>query len=210
MDSLKLITQVKTALAAPLPGKAAQNKMAHVVRKQQTTPPSTARIACVLILLYQKQNAWHLVFIERMSNHKDDKHGGQIGFPGGQLEASDFDLKQCALRETEEEVGIPMTKIEILGRLTELYIPVSNFLVHPFVGYLPQEPQFILQTSEVKNVIEAPLSLLQHKDTLQTTQIQVSANITLQHVPYFKVQNHVVWGATAMMLSEFLASIPES
>ena len=198
------IAPLKNSLTNPLPGKAAHDKMAHTIRKHYPTTPENAKIACVMILLYQKQAKWHLVLIQRMSTHKQDKHSGQISFPGGQREAQDFNLEQCALRETEEEIGINRHSIEVLGQLTELYIPVSNFLVHPFVGYLPTEAQFSLQATEVRDIIEVPLSLLQQKETIQTTEIRISQNILLKHVPYFNLDQQVVWGATAMILSEFL------
>jgi 8-oxo-dGTP pyrophosphatase MutT (NUDIX family) len=205
-----MIENLKYQLSKPLPGRPAQYKMAHAVRVNYPPAPVDARVACVLTLLYPKNNDWHIVLIERMSTHKNDRHSGQISFPGGGLEASDATLAAGALREANEEVGVITDDIELLGQLTEMYIPVSNFLVHPFVGKLDYTPTFIPQPSEVKSILEVPLTLLQDPKTTQTKHLKLSEQITLKNVPYYSIQNHIVWGATAMMLSEFLEVIKES
>ena len=199
-----MIEHLKHQLNQELPGKPAQYKMAHAVRVNYPPPPSDARVACILTLLYPKNDNWHIVLIERMSTNKNDRHSGQISFPGGGLESSDASLEAGALREANEEVGVKAEDIELLGKLTDIYIPVSNFLVHPFVGKLDYTPEFIPQASEVKSILEVPLTLLQNPDTIQRKDLKISDKIILKNVPYYKVDNHVVWGATAMMLSEFL------
>ncbi len=202
-----MIEKLKNQLSKELPGKVTQYKMAHSARVNPVSPPKDARIACVLALLYPKNKQWHIVLIERMSSNKNDRHSGQISFPGGGLEPSDPSLEAGALREANEEVGVIDQDIEILGALTEMYIPVSNFLVYPFVGKIDYTPEFIPQQSEVKSILEVPLALLQDPNTIQKTDLKISTQITLKNVPYYNVQNHVVWGATAMMLSEFLEVI---
>ncbi len=199
-----MIQNLKYQLSQVLPGRPAQYKMAFSKRANYPPPPLDAKIACVLSLLYPKDGEWHIVLIERMSTNKNDRHSGQISFPGGGLESSDASLEAGALREANEEVGVNADHIELLGKLTDIYIPVSNFLVHPFVGKLDYTPQFIPQQSEVKSILEVPLSLLNDPKTIQKTEIKISTNTTLKNVPYYNIQNHVVWGATAMMLSEFL------
>jgi len=205
-----MIDQLKNQLQKDLPGKPAQYKMAHAVRVNYPPPPANAKIACVLNLLYPKNNEWHLVLIERMSLYKNDRHSGQISFPGGGLENTDESLAAGALREANEEVGVKIEDIELLGKLTDIYIPVSNFLVHPFVGKLDYEPQFIPQPTEVKSILEVPLDHLRNPKTIQRKDLKISQQITLKDVPYYNVQNHVVWGATAMMLSEFLEVVNQA
>jgi 8-oxo-dGTP pyrophosphatase MutT (NUDIX family) len=205
-----MIENIKRQLTKPLPGRPAQYKMAHAVRVNYPPPPPDARVACVLSLLYPKNDEWHIVLIERMSTHENDRHSGQISFPGGGLETSDATLAAGALREANEEVGVISDDIELLGQLTDMYIPVSNFLVHPFVGMLNYTPKFIPQPSEVKSILEIPLKLLQDPNTIRSTHLKLSKQITLKNVPYYHIQNHIIWGATAMMLSEFLEVIRES
>lgn len=190
-------------MQSPLPGRAAQLKMAAYKARFSVLPSQNARLAAVLILLYPKSK-WHTVFIQRVSNKSKDRHSGQMSFPGGKFEESDRTLSYAALREAEEEIGIDASKVNLLGPLTDLYIPVSNFLVHPFVGTIDYTPEFKPEASEVSKIVEAPLSLLQDSETRAFKNIQVSPELTLPNVPYFNVHGHVVWGATAMILNEFL------
>lgn len=200
----KLIPHLQERLQAPLPGPEAQYRMAHAVRGKYQLSSADARVACVLLALYPKASDWHLVLIQRVSSNPNDRHGGQISFPGGGYEAADGSLENGALREAEEEVGILPQDVNLLGRLTELFIPVSNFMVHPFIGHLDYAPQFVPQPSEVQEIIEVPLSTLRNPNNRQLTEIRISNNMTLKNVPYFDVNGRVVWGATAMMLNEFL------
>ena len=208
MTTTIFIENLKERFQLPLPGHAAQDKMSHASRKFYRKPPDNAREACVLALFYPKNKItggkeWNLVLIERQSSNPNDRHGGQISFPGGKLEENETKI-EGALRETEEEVGVKAEGVQVLGALTELYIPVSNFLVYPFVGYLEQEPVFIPQLSEVKNVLEVPIVHLQNTATRKLTNLKAGENLLIKNVPYFDVQNHIVWGATAMILSELL------
>ncbi|MEM1319896.1 MAG: CoA pyrophosphatase [Bacteroidota bacterium] len=198
------IEQLQHQLTLPLPGQAAQHRMANTFRRKNTTPPADARIACVLALFYPKDEQWHLVLIQRVSHDRRDRHSGQISFPGGKLEKSDPSLLDGALREAEEEVGVPAEMVQPLGRLTQLYIPVSNFLVHPFVGVANERPNFQPQLSEVQAILEVPFSQLQNPANIQQTNLKISDHLVLKDVPYYDIQGHVVWGATAMMLSELL------
>ncbi|HHS95411.1 MAG TPA: CoA pyrophosphatase [Phaeodactylibacter sp.] len=198
------IEQIKKNFQKPLPGTAAQNKMAHMVRRHYRAAHTDARKAAVLGLLYPKGKDWHIVFIERQSSHPGDRHAGQIGFPGGTQEAFDHSIADTALRETEEEIGIPRQDIHLLGATTPLYIPVSNFEVFPFMGYLTQYPTFRPQASEVRAILEVPISHFSHPDTLKKKDIAISPNMTLRHVPFYDLQGKTLWGATAMMVSEML------
>jgi len=196
-------------LQQPLPGQDAQFKMAHAARRTAVSMPPDARQAGVLALFYPKDKEWHLVFIERDSSNPNDRHGGQISFPGGKYEVGDETPANTALREAQEEIGVDPAKIEILGALTNLYIPVSNFQANPFVGFTSETPNFVPQEREVRSILEVPFSLLQQPDIIQYIDLQLAQNMTLREVPHFNLFGKVVWGATAMMLSELLEVIQE-
>jgi len=166
-------------------------------------PPPNAKIACVLNLLHFNEGTWRTVLIERTVNPRD-RHSGQISFPGGRYEESDGALENVALREAEEEVGIPASSIQILGRLTDLYIPVSNFVVHPFIGLLQEEPVFVPQPGEVASILTPPIQHFTQLETRKITDLHVGNGVTIKNVPYFDVEGRIVWGATAMILNEFL------
>ena len=201
------IEKIKTRFIQPLPGRTAQVKMAPNIARE-FKPANNARIACVLALLYPKNANWHIVLIERMSStNRSDRHSGQISFPGGGYEDSDGLLARAALREAEEEVGVNSKDISIIGQLTDMYIPVSNFLVHPFVGFMDYAPSFIPEPSEVKGILEVPISKLQDPATIQTTDLKIPEGFIIRDVPHYSLNGHIVWGATAMMLSEFIEVI---
>lgn len=128
-------------------------------------------------------------------------HSNQIGFPGGKLESSDRDLEHTALRETEEEVGIPQNEIQVIKALTRLYIPPSNFWVHPYMGFMEKTPLMVAQEDEVEKIIEVELADFLDENCLVKERLSTryASNIL---VPAFKLKGHIVWGATAMMLSE--------
>ncbi|MEL7220089.1 MAG: CoA pyrophosphatase [Bacteroidota bacterium] len=204
---IEFIHQLQGALSQPLPGPSAQYKMAHAARKEHPPTPKDVREAGVMALFFPKQEEWNLALIQRNNDNPNDRHGGQISFPGGKREKTDNNLTDTALRETEEEIGVKYTDIKILGGLSELYIPVSNFRVEPYVGYLDYTPIFRPQLSEVQAVIEVPFHLFQDKKTKQYTNLQVTPQIKLNNVPHFNIDSHIVWGATAMMISELLEAL---
>ena len=197
------IEQLQDKLQQPLPGRDAQLKMAHVTRARYVEAREDARQAGVMATFFPKEDDWHLVFILR-NNKESGAHAGQIGFPGGKYEEQDQDMQSTALRETEEEIGIPQQDVQLLGKLTELYIPVSNFQVHPFVGVLDYQPEYFLQQEEVSGVLEVPISHLQDPQNRLITDIRINRHLVLKNVPYFDISGQVLWGATAMMLSELL------
>ncbi len=202
-----LIEQLRERLAAPLPGRAAQYRMASMRRLEELgfnpVPPPDAKVACVLNLLYWQEDAWHTLLIQRTQN-PNDRHSGQVSFPGGRFEENDGELVNVALREAWEEVGVPPVQVEVLGRLTELYIPVSNFVVHPFVGVLNGPVAFSPQVGEVEMILTPQINAFTWPENRKTADLTLNSGITLKNVPYFDVEGRMVWGATAMILSEFL------
>lgn len=203
---MDFIEKIKQRLSEPLPGAEQQRLMSPSLRgleKPSEIPPT---VACVLALLYPKKDKWYFALMQRVA-HEKDRHSGQISFPGGRYEENDESLEYCALREAEEEIGIAKEAVTVLGQLSELYIPVSNFQVYPFVGYVKETPIFIPQPSEVQNIIEVPVEMLKDTANQKTTDFRVRKNIILKNTPYFDFYENVVWGATAMMLSEFRAIV---
>lgn len=179
--------------------------MAHSSRTSfKDAVPEDARQAGVLALFYPRDEAWHLVLIERESHNPRDRHRGQISFPGGGVEAQDRSLADTALREAEEEVGIAASSVRLLGGLSSLYIPVSNFEVHPFVGFVETKPSFNPQPKEVHAVLEVAFHHFQEPKHRGHTTVTVADTLKIPNVPYFDVHGKVVWGATAMILSELL------
>ncbi|MCB0661486.1 MAG: CoA pyrophosphatase [Saprospiraceae bacterium] len=201
---LQFVNDLERKIKKGLPGRDAQLHMAPSVRKHYMEAPDTASTASVLALFYPKEGQNHLVLIERQTK-KNDRHGGQISLPGGKTEPTDAGHDETALREAEEEVGVKSNDVELIGSLTELYIPVSNFKVFPFVGFMDYRPDFVPQLSEVKSILEIPFDEFLHQSARKTMDMQVSQHITMRSVPYFDVQGRVVWGATAMILSELIS-----
>ena len=188
----------------PLPAEASQFKMVPPFRQQliqrQKEAMKNAKKAGVLALFYpNSKHQTHFVLILRKTYK--GVHSAQIAFPGGKLETQDNSLKETAVRETYEEIGIPIEHIEVLRELTEVYIPPSNFHVQPFIGISKQIPNFVKQDDEVETIIEIPLQHFFEGSTLITKTVTTSYSVDVE-VPAFKLNGHIVWGATAMMLSE--------
>lgn len=188
------------------PHQTAQGEMAPVHRSHYYEVPPTPKLASVLSLLYPKNDEWHMVFIRRVAAHPKDKHAGQISFPGGKYEEIDDSNLATAIRETEEEIGVHPDKIHVIGALSELYIPVSNFLVHPFIGYSLSTLEFIPDPSEVDGIIEVPIKHLVRKDIKKKTSMNIRGNI-LKDIPYFDLHGEILWGATAMITSEIVHNL---
>lgn len=155
--------------------------------------------AAVLMLVYPKNHLAHLALIVR--NTYPGVHSSQISFPGGKEEEEDLNLEHTALRETEEEVGIEQNKVKIIRPFSKIYIPPSNFLVAPFLGFSQENLNFIPNPDEVKRVLEFPIASLLDEQTIIQTKMTTSYATDIQ-VPAFKIDKYIVWGATAMILSE--------
>jgi 8-oxo-dGTP pyrophosphatase MutT (NUDIX family) len=184
-----------------LPGQTAHKKMVHPHRFMEF-PPGNAKLAGVMALLYPKEGEWQMVLIERQSFDARDLHKGQISFPGGKFDPSDADLSSTAIRETQEEIGVFSQYIQILGSLTPIYISVSNFHVFPYIGLMNFAPIFKPQWSEVKEIIEIPILDLLNPAYQKLSDIQIHQDFVLNDVPCFNMKEKILWGATAMIISE--------
>jgi len=204
MSLIALKDKLSKRLALDLPGRAAQEIMAPRPIEEsrfKENPNFPAKLGGVMLLLFERDNELWIPLIKRPEYN--GHHSGQVSFPGGKKEKSDLDLIQTAIRETEEEVGIAENQFELLGSLSELFIIASNFKVLPSIGFLSKEPIYRLEEKEVESILEVSLSQLkdERKRGIETMHF---GQYTI-HSPYFDVEGHMVWGATAMMLSEFLA-----
>jgi len=173
--------------------------------RPETEPKEPYAKAGVLLLLYPIQADLSLVLMKRPEY--EGVHSAQISFPGGKFESSDPNLTFTALRETEEEVGVSPACVDVLGTLSSLYIPVSEIEVFPSVGYAAQRPDFKIDPKEVDHLIEVSLQTLINPGILKSKKI--SGDKYQGEIPYYDIHNHHVWGATAMILSEFLTIIQE-
>lgn len=160
--------------------------------------------AAVLMLFYPKREQTYLALILR--NTYNGVHSSQIAFPGGKVEASDADFSATALRETHEEIGVNPAQINLIRPFTQIYIPPSNFMVYPFMGYSTTELVFALQEEEVAGLVELSLADFLD-DRFIENKIMKTSYADAFEVPGFQVAEHFVWGATAMMLSELKETI---
>lgn len=203
----KLLDLVQKEINKELPGVDAQNKLSPVAAlSKYRIAPDDHKKACVMGLIYPEGNELRMAFIERTFSHPEDKHGGQISFPGGKLEKEDGSYLIGALREVEEEIGVPPEQITVIGQLTDLYVFASNFLVYPFLGYMNHAPAFIPQIEEVASIVSFPIEKLLSVDMIDTKDLKVRSHV-MKDVPYYKLNQHVLWGATAMITSEIVELI---
>ena len=198
-DFTKNIDQLKEI---QLGGIEAQFKLAPEMRLAYDDKKITAnnpKIAAVLALFYPNNNNNTSLLLTKRASY-NGPHSNQISFPGGKIEKSDNNLSQTALRETFEEVGVSQEKVEILREITNVYIPPSNFLVTPFIGITKTKPMFKVN-SEVAEIIEISFLDLLDDNNIGTIQI-TNSYMKETLVPSFNINGSVIWGATAMILSE--------
>lgn len=184
-------------LREPLPGLAAQVAMApsgRISSAYDPDPPGANHAAVLLIVTARHE----LVFIRRAADGR--AHSGQIAFPGGAREDHDADLRATALRETEEEIGVPRESVRALGALSPLYIGVSNFVVHPFVGCVDELPRFVCQPGEVDEAIVLPVDGF----AVAAGELEMTRRGRPYRAPCYRFGTVAVWGATAMIVAEFL------
>lgn len=199
----ELKEKLNVVLKEDLPGEHAHSMMMPIVRDDRLRPPERQIPpvkSAVLVLLYEDQEG-HIKFPLIQRPVYNGAHSAQVSLPGGKEEPGDIDLIYTALRETKEEIGINPSDVEVIGRLSEMFIWVSNYIVIPVVGIYRQSPEFVLDPQEVEDIIEADLFDILNPDKRKEGTILARGKYKIR-TPYFDIANRVVWGATAMMLSE--------
>lgn len=189
---------IKKALSQNLPGSTSHRRMLPFNRELLANSEEQTRLkhSSVLLLLYPENNELHVCLIKRPAHMKH--HAGQIALPGGRIEKGETAL-ETALRETWEEIGILPQQIEILGTLSELYVQVSRFQIHPFVGWFNTKPEFIICKNEVEKTISFPIKNIQNA----VEKVELNTILGTLKVPCIQFEGEIIWGATAMILSEF-------
>jgi 8-oxo-dGTP pyrophosphatase MutT (NUDIX family) len=204
MEFPEFINKLTHELTLPLPGVQVQLQMTSSRRLREMMESrqlDEAIKSSVLILLYPGRENSQPTFVVMLRPTYEGIHSGQISLPGGRFEVTDENLMQTALRETHEEIGMDPAGVTIIGKLTELYIPPSNFLVQPFVGFTAGSPVFIPHPKEVEQIIEIQVKYLLDENNLVQKEISVGGiHFT---APSFVIDGTTIWGATAMILNEF-------
>lgn len=200
------VDELARQMRLPLPGRPVQYQMAPIERilMEQFIPENVVpKVGAVLAILYPWKGRVYTVFIKRPPY--DGTHGGQISFPGGKWESHDPSLEFTALRESKEEIGIVPANIRIMGMLTELYIPPSNFHVHPFLGVCESRPHYVIDPKEVDILIEVPIAEFKKEDAVRSFRRQNAILGREVETPYYEVEGEKIWGATAMLVAELTA-----
>ena len=196
---------LEMALAHPLPGRSAHQKMASAHRQWDPIDEMKLRQSAILALFYPSDAGMMLLFTLRPSRLAH--HGGQVCFPGGGREFVDASLMQTALRETSEELGLAMSDVRILGCMTSIYIASSQNMVLPYVGWIPSLPPLSPDAREVEKVLNVPLRTLLDPATRSTYTWRDNGRTV--PLPSYWTNGVHIWGATAMMVSELLDIISE-
>jgi 8-oxo-dGTP pyrophosphatase MutT (NUDIX family) len=195
-------------LSLPLPGPHAQWRFAPTPAADDWAPdltPATARRAAALILVHPGPEGLAVPLTVRHSGLP--QHGGQVSLPGGAIDPGESPAS-AALREAEEEIGVPADHVRLLGQLSPLWIAVSNFIVYPFVGLTDITPGFRVHPAEVAELIDVPLHELRDRERLKWARRE-RREVEVDY-PYFDLKGKTVWGATAMMLGEFACLFDET
>jgi 8-oxo-dGTP pyrophosphatase MutT (NUDIX family) len=198
---------LRLRLASPLPGLDAQLRMAP---RPRLWPDASAvlRPAAALLLIYPHDGGWFVPLTVRSSRLRH--HTGQVSLPGGRLDHPEESIEQAALREAREEIGVAEDTVETLGRLTPVPIAISGHLVTPVVGAATARPAFTTALDEVDRLIEVPIARLLRSDAIAWEErVRSLPPRGLMQVPYFELDGARVWGATAMVLAEFIALLEE-
>jgi 8-oxo-dGTP pyrophosphatase MutT (NUDIX family) len=198
----EVVARVRAALLAPLPGASAQDRLSPRPGRvwPATFDPARVRHAACLLLLFPRDDRAHVVLTLRAETL--GRHGGQVSLPGGAIEPGES-FEQAALREAQEEIGLAPSVVETLGALTPLDVPVSGFRLHPIVAATADRPALHASDGEVSRILEVPLDqLIDPACLVWRTSKRDGLGVT---VPTFVVDGADIWGATAMVLAEFLA-----
>ena len=197
---------LRRRLRQPLPGLPAQLQMAPRLRTplDWSLTPASLRQAAALLLVYEHDGQWHIPLTLRGAALR--QHTGQVSLPGGRIDPGETP-EHAAVREAYEEIGLMPDAVDLLGTLTPLPIPVSGHLLHPVVGYAAVRPQFIIAEHEVARLIEVPLIQLQPALVRWERRARSHPPLEPMDVPYFQIDDMQVWGATAMVLAEFIAIV---
>lgn len=196
------LTYLSDALRGELLGIEAHQKMLPPGRRLKTyeSELSVVKPSGVLLLLFPDKGQIYLCLIKRPSTMTH--HPGQISFPGGKVEKEDSSAEMAALREAQEEVGIDPAIVRIIGKLSELYVEVSKFLIHPFIAWADKKPDFIINKDEVDELILLPINELVANETIMETDMDtVTGRLRIKYYPF---NSQIIWGATAMILSELI------
>ncbi len=199
MQFEEFINHLKNQLQKPLPGPVSHQKYMHEARLKAILQPNhTTRQSAVLILFYPFKNQAFLPLILRPAY--DGTHGGQMALPGGKMENSDENLIRTALREAQEEIGIKAIDVSVIGQLTEVFIPVSNYNVLPVVGTISYRPDFFPDKTEVERIFEVGIMDFLNVENVEFRSVNVPSG--KMKVPGFDVQGQWLWGATALIFQE--------
>jgi 8-oxo-dGTP pyrophosphatase MutT (NUDIX family) len=198
------IEEIRKYLTHQLPGEDAHIPMSPSGRGRSSEAIKQAidyRESAVALVIYEKHNQLKVILTERSPYR--GMHSGEICLPGGKMEEFDHDLQQTAIRECVEEIGLKYEGFDLLGKLTPVFIPVSNFSIQPYVFYYTEPPIFIKNKREVAEIFSFPIQLLFEENIIKKTRIELSGRRGLDDIPYFDINEKVVWGATALILHEF-------
>jgi len=204
----EIINTLQKRKNSPLPGEIAYKKIYPATRKKYNSniKPENPKQSAVLILFCKnEQGETYIPLIKRV--HDGGKHSGQVSFPGGKYEFEDKSYEKTALRETAEEIGMDESKVDVLMKLSPLYIPVSNFMVHPYIGFTDTIPEFTPSPDEVEEVVNLYFSELSHPKII-SKEMNIEGKIT--KIPFYKFKEFELWGATAMILSELMEILAQS
>lgn len=202
-----LEARLRERLAGTLPGVEAQLRFAPVPARGGWKPghfPADARIAAALLLLYPEGAGVSMPLTVRASGLR--QHAGQISLPGGATDPGET-LAQAALREAHEEIGIDAGRVRVLGELTPVHVLVSGFTLHPVVAVTDTRPAFHPATGEVEEVLEVSIDDLRDASRIRHG-TRLREGIAVEY-PYFDLLGHQVWGATAMVLGEFICLLED-
>ncbi|MCO5260601.1 MAG: CoA pyrophosphatase [Crocinitomicaceae bacterium] len=208
MQAEEFLNKINDSFQHPLPGIDAHRLLLtgkRALSRDEVNDIDTYKDSAVAVICFPKDKNIHCVLIQRPNYN--GSHGGQVSFPGGKKEHTDSSLEYTARRETFEEIGWQLNENHLLGGLTELFIPVSQFTVKPHLYYCEQEQLYIPDKREVDQIFQFPIELLTDDSILKIKNIQTNNGLIIKDVPYFEINQHVVWGATAIILSELRAMI---